>query len=111
MEQVDRVAMIVRPKEPYFAWARSLEGGSDIDEMPSNDFGTVYLVEVSDAYQPERVLRGHFSMIFKEQLESWHRDEATWPSRRTFWMFREWFDVQLIGLVFDLGKQPLIRER
>src|SRR5882672_8997591 len=103
MDQIDRIAIVVKPKEPYRAWARSLEQDSPIDEMPASDLGAVYLVQVSDAYKPEKVLRQHFAAIFDEQLESWRRDTATWPKDRSFWTFREWFDVDLIDMVFDLG--------
>lgn len=103
MERVDRIAIVVKPKDPLLAWARALDGKSPtIDELLLSDLGTVYLATVADAYRPEQVLRQHFLAIFEKELSSWHQDAATWPKQRTYWMFQEWFDVQVVGLVYDL---------
>ncbi len=43
-------------------------------------------------------------------MYSWHRDRQAWPRKRTYRIFREWFDVRLIELVFDLSGEPLVHE-
>jgi hypothetical protein len=53
------------------------------------------------------LIRKHYALIFEEQLNSWHRDETAWPSRRTFAMFGEWFEAKIADMVWDLGKKPL----
>jgi hypothetical protein len=88
MEMINRVAVLVRPKEPYLAWARQLdEEGPSIHEMAIEDLSAVYLMESAD--DPEPILRRRFGIIFEEQLESWHRIPGDWPLRRTYDMFRE----------------------
>ena len=72
-----------------------------IDGMSHEDLTSVYLVAQEE--DAERVLRRQWDWIFEEKLYSWHRDRHAWPRKRTYKVFREWFDVRLVHLVFDLG--------
>lgn len=58
----------------------------------------------------ERSLRRKWEWILEEKLHSWHRDSQAWPQKRTYRLFREWFDVRLVSLVFDLADEPLFHE-
>lgn len=108
METVNRVAIVVAPREPYLAWAQSLEGDLTIDELPRDDWATVYLVDVhGDRVDRTAILRRHWQAIFDEQLFSWSQDQRVWPKKRTFRMFLEWFDVRVVEMVFDLGRAML----
>jgi hypothetical protein len=104
MTSINRAALIVRPLEPYRAWARGLEENSPIDE--ADDLTSVYLVDLPDDGEPQQVIRAQFARIFDEQLASWMRDTRTWPKRRTYDMFRQWFSVQVADIVYDLGADP-----
>jgi hypothetical protein len=108
MRTVNRVAVVVSPREPFRAWARSLEDASPIDELPLADLTTVYLAEAEEPVEAESVIRRHFAAIFEEQLVGWHRVASAWPTPRTYVLFREWFDVSVIELVFDLADRPLV---
>jgi hypothetical protein len=78
---INRVAVVVEPKEPYLAWARSLDGDDPtIDTMSREHLTSVYLIE-EDA-DPEEPLRRHWDWIFAENLHSWHRDPSLWPEPR-----------------------------
>jgi hypothetical protein len=103
MPDVNRVAIIVDPKEPFYSWVRSIEPDAPIDLIGPEDRGTVYLVEVGDSFDSGEVLVEQYATIFEAELDSWYRDRRTWPRRRTYGMFREWFEVRLIDLVFDLS--------
>ena len=42
---INRVAIVVEPKEPYLAWARSLDGEDPtIEHMSREDLTSVYLI-------------------------------------------------------------------
>ena len=106
---INRVATVVEPKEPYFAWARALDGDDPmIDSLSPEALTSVYLIEEAD--KAEGSLRRHWDWIFEEKLYSWHRDRRAWPRKRTYRIFREWFDVRLVELVFDLSGEPLVHE-
>jgi hypothetical protein len=101
VNSINRAAVVVRPKAPFFEWARSLEGGLPEGTEP---WTSVYLVEAGDNEEPSRVLRRCFASIFEEQLEAWHRNPDDWLKPRSMAMFREWFDAEVVDLVFDLGR-------
>lgn len=107
MNTINRFAIVVVPKEPFFAWARGLGGEPLLEELAPNDLSTVYLAEASDEDEPNAVVRWHFKEIFDEQLMGWHTDEGAWPAPRTFAMFREWFDARVVDMVFDLSDGPI----
>ncbi len=104
MNSINRAAIVVRPKAPFFEWARSLEGGLPETTEP---WTSVYLVDAGETEEPSRILRRCFASIFEEQLNGWHCDMDDWPQPRTAAMFREWFEVEVVDLVFDLNDGPI----
>jgi hypothetical protein len=102
MDALDRVAIVVEPKEPFRAWVRGLEAESLIDSMGPDELATVYLLPapVEDGAD---VLAPWYAEIFEEQLTGWWRDRRVWPRSRTRAVFDEWFAVRVIDLVFDAG--------
>jgi hypothetical protein len=107
MKWVNRMAVVVRPKEPYYAWARSLEADATIDGMRSRDLAEVYLVDQRDGENPEKVLQRCWQEIFEQQLYGWRRVDTCWPQRRTLAMFHAWFEAEVIELVNDLSNDVL----
>jgi len=54
---------------------------------------TIYLLpETMNKDDAGRFLRRCFDDIFTEQLNSWYTDTTTWPSKRTFKIFGQWFE-------------------
>lgn len=49
---------------------------------------TVYLVDVPDDDDFDKVVRERFAEIYDEQLESWHLIANDWPAPRTFAIVR-----------------------
>ena len=52
----------------------------------------------------------HYAEIFEEELVAWMQDEKTWPPNRDYRMFREWFDVRIVEIMFDLADGPVTHE-
>ena len=106
---INRVAAVVEPKEAFFAWARALDDDElAIDSFSPTSLTSVYLLE--EAEQSEKSLQRHWDWIFEKKLYSWHRDREDWPQKRTYRIFREWFDVRLVELVFDFSDEPLLHD-
>ncbi|HEY3963442.1 MAG TPA: hypothetical protein VGM05_02730 [Planctomycetaceae bacterium] len=106
MNTINRIVAIVSPRRPFFDWAKQFDdNGPRIDEMLPEDLRLACLLPIAE--DPEASLHDKFVEIFEEQLVAWHRDASAWPKRRTYAIFREWFDVQLIDLVFDASDEPL----
>ena len=65
---------------------------------------------IPDSESPEEIellLRRNFDTIFKAELDGWIRDESTWPRKRTYWMFRTWFEHSYHSVLVDLAKDEL----
>jgi hypothetical protein len=84
MKTVKRTATVVAPKEPYYAWAPSLEPDAPIDRMQVGDLSQVYLVDGAEhGEELERLWRRYYASIFESQLYQWWRDEKVWSKQRT----------------------------
>jgi hypothetical protein len=103
---LNRGALIVRPAEPYLAWAKSVFDDS-VAPSPSGE-KMVYLVPDDDADRGvEWVLRQVWGEVFERELGGWCTDEARWPQRRTLAMFKKWFRIEYHTVVEDLCGWPL----
>jgi len=107
MKSINRLAILVTPREPFLAWARAIAVESEVVDDAADSLTTVYLVEVPDEFDPVQVIREHYPEIFVEQLNAWHRDESAWPRRRTEVVFRDWFEARVVDMVWDLGREPI----
>jgi hypothetical protein len=104
MHEINRGLIVVRPKQPFLDWIRS------VDEAPENlkledaqDDCTTYLVpELSSPNDEQAVIAWCWDVVFEQELFSWFTDENLWPTVRTQEMFMEWFDIEFHNLVFDL---------
>ena len=104
---VNRAALIVKPKRPFFNWANSLEGPSLNPDEPLYD-PPIYLVEeVEFSPDPGPALQKHHKAIFEHELAAWYLDETAWPPTRDLATFNEWFDVELRSLLVDLSDYQL----
>jgi len=107
MNCINRAAVVVRPKAPFFDWARTLEGGLPNSVKP---WTSVYLFEIPDDDDFDTVVRERFLEVFEEQLESWHLVVDHWPAPRTYAMFEQWFDFEIAEPVRDLDESDIEHE-
>jgi len=108
---VNRSVLIVRAKEPFRQWLRSLPDPEDASLAEINEDSSVYLVpEYEDDSEKEKILKMMYEEIFEEQLEDWWRDEDDWPKNRNMSLFKNWFDVEFHSVVIDLVGGELISE-
>ena len=109
MSEINRSLIILRPKQPFLDWARSLDDESnDLTLESLNEDSTVYLIpEIWQDSDQEGFLKTCHDILFEEQLEGWWMDEAAWPKERDLKMFLEWFEVEFHSLVFDLCDEPI----
>ena len=109
MSEINRSLIILRPKQPFLDWARSLDDESEDLTLESlNDDSTVYLIpEIWEDFDQEEFLKTCYDILFEEQLEGWCMDEAAWPQQRDLKLFLGWFEVEFHSLVFDLCDEPI----
>ena len=112
MRLVKRSAITLKPKQPYLDWANRLDDGPKIGTGISSETSIYLLEDVSEfEVDLEALLKPYFKEIFEEELESWHRVKADWPTTRDLATFLVWFDVEVHSMVFDLVGGMLRSER
>lgn len=106
VKSVNRSALLVAAKTPYYEWANTLETNVQLEEDSLEP--NVYLI---DEYRNEdelaEIIHECFEGIFAQELAGWNAEEGNWPQDRTFDMFLDWFDVVPTSLVIDVSSESL----
>jgi hypothetical protein len=102
---LNRCAVIVRPKKPFLDWVRAV----DYDDSPEVTLdqmdATLYLVpDYEDPTDTEKVLGRACEEFFCRELEGWYTDVDVWPNDRSLKVFKQWFDIEHIELIEDIGR-------
>ncbi|MEN9599894.1 MAG: hypothetical protein RL596_2213 [Bacteroidota bacterium] len=99
-DNVKRTAMLLKPKQPFFDWLKSIDPNDEPNELMKE--GNVFLLpDYDEVKQMENWLKKNFDDIFSDQLNNWYIDEELWPKNRTLKMFKEWFYYSLHTMVWD----------
>lgn len=98
---IDRTAIVVKPLQPFIDWLTNLYPDEVVDFNESN----TYLI--NDGVDVEIWLKKKFDKLFMMELEGWHTNKKEWPKKRNYKMFKQWFQVEISLLVYDLEKIPV----
>lgn len=108
MKRVNRCILLVRPLAPYLEWASGISNTEFIDEDDAEVIASAYLLpDLEDETHAETLVSRHAQAIFRSELTQWHEDESRWPDALNFDTLLQWFDIDLVPLVMDLGTAPL----
>lgn len=103
---VRRTALVLQPKKPFYDWLNSMYPEDENPESCSDP--DVYLLpDYESIAQMENWLKRNFDWLFCEQLNEWYTDEDGWPQKRTFKLFKEWFNYSLHTMVWDGVQGPI----
>ncbi|TXD47260.1 hypothetical protein [Polaribacter sp. IC073] len=103
---VNRSAISLKPAQPFIDWHNTIYpdskiSASDLDEV------TTYLIDNGNSDDIDAYLKKDFDRFFMTELEGWYTDENDWPKKRTYNMFKKWFQIATSTAVYDLEKTPL----
>lgn len=105
---VNRSALLVRPREPFIEWAKSIDPEADHLAVSLRGETSVYLVAEDPAGEEESApVEQYYEQVFELELENWCTDPERWPPHRDYAMFLQWFDVQANSMLVDLESVPL----
>ena len=101
---INRTALILKPLQPFSDWLMNLYPGEkhDLNEM------TTYLISL-EIEDEEAFLKKKFDDLFIRELEGWHTNKKDWPQKRTYKMFKQWFQVEVSTMVYDLENEPVFK--
>ena len=100
MKTINRTSITITPKQPYIDWANSFE---DAEKYDTPHATTILIPDKYDEFNYENYLKKVFIIIFEEELESWMVDPNDWPKKRTYKIFKEWFEVICSDMTWDYG--------
>ncbi len=109
MDVVNRCAMVIKPKEPYFEWANRVSTSYESLE----DFqhtAKILLVPPSVFEARESFLRTHAQELFEMELVAWLPDQRWWPIIRDAEVFQQWFEISFHELVIDFADDEITKE-
>ena len=105
---LNRSVLIVKAKQPFLNWLRSLSDPADITLEQLNQDNTAYLLpDYTYDTEQEEILADYFDLIFEEQLAGWWKVESDWPADRDLGTFKKWFDVEFHSAILDLVDESL----
>ena len=105
---IDRCMLMVIPKKAYFERANSLPSTYSIIEPEDTVEPSSYLLpDFDDEEDVEKFISKNFRVIFENELSAWTSNQSEWPIKITFKVFKDWFDIHVSTMVFDLGKNEV----
>lgn len=112
MNSLNRQVAVLKPKEPYVAWINALPGMNQPSTIESlnNDCTAFLLPHFDDDGESLNFVKKIYRQIFEMELDSWSTDKRTWPQKRNYALFREWFQIEFHSEVYDFGEGPLETE-
>ncbi|MFZ2283882.1 MAG: hypothetical protein WAV86_08400 [Lutibacter sp.] len=104
---INRHGFVVKPLKPFADWVFNLYPEDGYPEFIESN---IYLVndEIDDL---EGWLKKKFDKIFMFELGAWNTNKKEWPQKRTYKMFKQWFQVELSTMVFDMEKNPVSKSQ
>lgn len=102
---INRYAIIIKPLQPFLDWYSILHPFDHFEKIKE---AKTYLINEENE-DVEAWLKKKFDKIFMFELESHHTNKKEWPQNRNYKMFKEWFQIDISKLVFDLEKQPVFK--
>ncbi len=109
---INRTVVLLMPREPFLEWLNDADP-TEVPLTPEDlrDDNNVFLIpQFNDGPDSMKWIEKHWSVLFEHMLLEWMVDEAMWPENRTLEMFRDWFEVEIHTMVWDLSDEPLLVE-
>ena len=112
MYSINRGVAVIKPRKPFVDWLKNLpEPMPDItlDELHT-DCKTILVPERNCDQDGMKYIRSEHGFLFEMMLAGYWTDEADWPVKRDWRVFKEWFDVEFHSVVIDLTERPVLKE-
>lgn len=72
-------------------------------ESLNDDCTAILLPHFDDDSESMQFVKKIYRQIFEIEPGSWCTDESTWPKKRTFSLFCDWFRLEFHSEVYDSG--------
>ena len=111
MYLLNRSTLIVKLKKPYLDWINYVSAPEKFTLESLNIENNVFLIpEFDTKEQLESIIKSAYTEIFEVELQAWYADESTWPEKRDYKTFKQWFDITVHSMLFDTSEEILERD-
>jgi len=108
-DSINRNAIIVRPKRPFYDWINSVF--PEDEPVLKNEENNIYLIQRMNSNDLIlKWIKKNFDDIFTNELNDWCIDESTWPKNRNYKMFSDWFETEINSMILDLEDDPVTKD-
>ena len=103
----NRSAVRIEPNKLFIDWLNYTFEGY-IDKSVNVLVATTYLIrDLEENQLLESWLKKNYDVIFDIQLNNYCTDESAWPKKRTYSVFKEWFNIGFSDMIIDLENGPI----
>lgn len=102
---VPRQLVILRPKAPSLQWVKQIDPDCTFTLAQLRADAIAYLVPMGEgeAAEAKAFVCAHYGRFFAQELANWTTDTNLWPTERSLELFRRWFDIEILDMVFDVA--------
>lgn len=105
---LNRDLLVVRPREPFLKWARSVFEDVPVDADEDVGWTDSFLMpEFETEEEFLSWLRHNCDLIFEMMVSAWAGPPELWPEDRNWEAFQRWFEFERIETTWDLVDAPL----
>ena len=107
---LNRTVMMLVYKQPFLDWLNT----TTQNPLPltleylRDDNDTFLIPQFDNTDDAVKWVEKRWQFLFEAILFDWITDEALWPNKRTLNIFRDWFDIEVHSMVWDLANDPLL---
>lgn len=112
---INRAVVIVQCLEPALEWIKSVDLDPEfINKLTLENINTdttAFLISERSVETPqvfESWVKANYTQLFEDFLESWYTQEDMWPKKRTYAIFKQWFNVKYYSVVEDMLDEPIV---
>ena len=99
-----RSMVVLRPREPYVQWAKTVEPDYSLDKARRDDVLALMIpMQYGTAENSEEFIEANWQSFFGQMLAQIEPDRKRWPRQLSFAMMHEWFDVELCQAIIDIA--------
>lgn len=111
---INRHLIVLMPKQPVLDWIRRVDPNPPdltLDQLRLEQNAFLIPDDLDSQQGAEKWVQRRWQMFFESFLAEWYTVESWWPQKRTFKMFKDWFDIQYHSMVWDMAaSEPISYE-
>jgi hypothetical protein len=103
---INRHLIILMPKQPVLDWIKRVDPDPPnltLEQLRQEQNAFLVPDSLDGQEDAEKWVKRSWQVFFEGFLNEWYTVESWWPQKRTYKMFKDWFEVQYHSMVWDLA--------